>query len=157
MAGAEALAAAHPEEVVEEAGAAHPAGGAEGGATAASQVDAEFAQDVAEVGVAKDVLLAEALLEAGGAEGVVLFALLLVGEDRVGLADLLELLFRLFIALVAVRMVFQRQLAVRLLDLVGRGSLADAKLFIVIHRRLHCPEPFRFLRRCGSFHVFWMR
>ena len=61
------------------------------------RVDPGAAEGVAEIGAPEDVLLAVALLEARGAELVVLRALLLVGEDRVGLADLLELLLGLLV------------------------------------------------------------
>src|SRR5690606_24661606 len=56
-----------------------------------------------------------------GAQGVVLLALLGVGQDRVGLADLLELRLRCGVAGVLVRVVGPGQLAVGLLDrgLVG--------------------------------------
>ncbi len=50
---------------------------------------------IVEIDVAEDVFLAEALVEAGLAELVVLPALLRVGEHGVGLGDLLEALLGL--------------------------------------------------------------
>src|SRR5207247_4316028 len=61
----------------------------------------------------------------GRAEGVVLLALLGVGEDVVGALDLLEALLRLRVARVLVRVVLADELAVRLLDLVLRRAARD--------------------------------
>ena len=58
---------------------------------------------------------------------VVLLALLGVGQDRVGLLDLLEPLLGALVALVAVGVVLARELAVGLLDLVLGGLLVDAE------------------------------
>jgi hypothetical protein len=58
---------------------------------------------------------------------VVHLALLVVAKHLVRAADLLEARGRLGVALVAVGVVLQRQLAVRLLDLVGGGVLRDAQ------------------------------
>ncbi len=56
--------------------------------------------------------------EAGVAEAVVHVPLVGVGEDRVRLGRFLELVFGGLVAGIAVRMVLQRQLAVRALDLL---------------------------------------
>src|SRR5262249_19898 len=108
-------------------------------APAAAAVE-DAAEDVAEVGAEAARLRAAApegiaaaervAARAESAEGrtrVVLLALLRVGEDVVRGRDLLELFLGLFVAGVAVRVVFARQLAVRLLDLVLARVLADAE------------------------------
>ena len=59
--------------------------------------------------------------------GVVLLALLGIGERVVGALDLLELLLRRRVVGVAVRVVLARQLPVRLLDLLLGGLLGDAR------------------------------
>ena len=64
---------------------------------------------------------------ARGAEGVVGAALLGVGEQVVGGLDLLELLLRTVVARVSVRVVFAREFAVGLLDLVVGRVLRDAE------------------------------
>ena len=69
---------------------------------------------------------------------VVLLALLGVAEDVVRLGDLLEALLGLLVAGVLVGVVLARELAVRLLDLVGRGLALDAEHLVVVlcgHRR----------------------
>jgi hypothetical protein len=58
---------------------------------------------------------------------VVLLALVRVADDVVGLGDLLELLVLGAVVGVRVRVVGARELAVGLLDLVGRRGLADAE------------------------------
>src|SRR5690606_21412925 len=63
---------------------------------------------------------------------VVLFALLLVGEDGVGLGDRLEPLLRLGITRVTVGVQLPGQLAIRLLDLVGGGGLGHPKLGVKV-------------------------
>src|SRR5262249_127504 len=102
-------------------------------ARTAAEEAAEQIAEVAEV-VDREVAAAEvARVEARPgatavlAEAVVLLALLLVGERVVRVLDLLELLFRGGVARVLVRVVLRRQLAVRLLDLIGRGVLLDAQ------------------------------
>jgi hypothetical protein len=59
-------------------------------------------------------------------------ALLRVGEDLVGFLGLLELLLRLGVVRIAVRMVLHGQLAVGLLDLVVRSVAVDAEDFVVV-------------------------
>jgi hypothetical protein len=64
-------------------------------------------------------------------DGVVALALLGIGEDLVGLVDLLEALLRLRF-LVDVRVVLARELAVGLLDLLGARILRDAECLVVV-------------------------
>ena len=73
-----------------------------------------------------------AFADAGMAETVVEAALLRVGQDRVGLGRLLELLFRLLVAGIAVRVMLERQLAVRALDLLVAGLTVDAQDLVVV-------------------------
>src|SRR5262249_58619886 len=63
---------------------------------------------------------------------VVLGASLRIGQDVVGLGDLLESLLRLGVALVGVRVVLARELAVRLLDLLGRRTLTDPESLVIV-------------------------
>src|SRR5581483_9236395 len=68
----------------------------------------------------------------GVTEPVVHAALFGVGQNGVGLAAFFELLFRVRIVRIPVRMVLQRQLAVSALDLlIARASL-DAEHLVVI-------------------------
>ena len=144
--GAEATEAAESEG----AGTATGAGGAGGAAEHAQQVvkvglagaaaglEADAASLAAEHG-GEDVLEAGAAgpsratgLEAGAASGhradrVVLLALGLVGQDRVGLSDLLELLGRRGVVGVAVGVVLLCECAIGLLDRGGVGVLTHAE------------------------------
>src|SRR5699024_6460716 len=61
------------------------------------------------------------------ADGVVLLALLRVGEDRIGLADVLETLLRRLVARVGVRVPLAGQLAVGLLQRLVVDVLLDAE------------------------------
>src|SRR5689334_11759591 len=63
---------------------------------------------------------------------VIAFALLRVAEHAIGFRSLLELLFRLRIVGVAVRMVLHGQLAVRALDLLLRGRTGHAEDFVIV-------------------------
>jgi len=65
-------------------------------------------------------------------EPVVGFALLGVGKNLVGLADLLELFLRLFVALVFVGMVLKRELAIRLFDFLLGDAAGDPEDLVVI-------------------------
>src|SRR4029450_7993164 len=69
----------------------------------------------------------EARPPVGRAPGVVLLALLRVGENVVRRLDLLEALLGILVAGVRVRVVLARELPVRLLDLVLRRALGDAQ------------------------------
>ncbi len=55
-----------------------------------------------------------------------------IGQDVVGLGDLLEPLLGLLVALVAVRVVLARELPVGLLDLLVGGVLADPQDLVVV-------------------------
>src|SRR5205807_3582940 len=68
----------------------------------------------------------------GGAVGVVVAAAARVGQDAVGLGDLLELLLGRGVLLVGVRVVLARQPAVGLLDLVLGGGALHAKDLVVV-------------------------
>lgn len=57
------------------------------------------------------------LVETRIADSIVLTFFIFVGEDRVGLVDLLELLFRSFIPRIPVRVKLHRQFAIGFLDL----------------------------------------
>ena len=70
---------------------------------------------------------AAALRERVEPAAVVLLALVGVAEDVVGGLDLLEALLGLGVVRVAVGVVLADELAVRLLDLVGRRLLVDAQ------------------------------
>jgi hypothetical protein len=99
-------------------------------------------KDVREVGEDRRVEAAGSsanAADAGMAEAIVETAFLAIGENRVGLGRLLELFLGLFVPRVAIRMVLQRELAVRALDLlIGRIPL-DAQDFVIVtlaHARL---------------------
>ncbi len=81
-----------------------------------------------------------ASVHAGGAELVVAGALGLVAQDVVGLLHLLEARLGLLVAGVAVGVVLTGQLAVGLLDLVGRGGARDAEDLVIIARHGHSPQ-----------------
>ena len=66
------------------------------------------------------------------AAAVVLLALLGIRQDVVGLGDLLEALLGRGVPRVAVRVVLARELAVGLLDVVGRGLLVDPEDLVVV-------------------------
>ena len=65
-------------------------------------------------------------------EAVVLRALLFIREHAVSLGRFLELLFRIGVARIFVRVIFHRELAVRLLDLVDARAFREAEHFVVI-------------------------
>ena len=70
----------------------------------------------------------------GRAEAVEVGALVGVGEDGVGLAELLEAALGVLVPRVAVRMVLHRELAVGLLDLRVAGAARDAEDLVVVAR-----------------------
>jgi hypothetical protein len=72
------------------------------------------------------------LREGGVAEAVVSGPLLLVHEDVVRLAKLLEELLGMRIAGVLVGVKFHRETPIRFLDLLGRGGPGDFNNFVVI-------------------------
>ena len=92
--------------------------------------NAQPAQDVIEVDAAKQVLGREAS-DTGAASHIVFGPLLRVAQDRVGLRDLFEFLGGGRI-LVAVRMVFQRQLTECVLDRLVIGVAWNAEDLIEI-------------------------
>ncbi len=104
------------------------------------------AEEVTEVGCVEVALeieataaaRVEALAPGRRAELVVGLALLRIREDVVGRLDLLEALFGRRVARILVRVVLAGELAVRLLDLVSRGSLGDAEGGVqILGRRRH--------------------
>src|SRR5206468_3101011 len=76
--------------------------------------------------------LAAAAFERGVAEAVVGGALLLVLEDLVGFADVLELLLGRLVARVAVRVMLHGELAIGPLELVAARPPVHAEQFVVI-------------------------
>ena len=100
-------------------------------AAAAEQVAENIAEDVKDRFGRIEVRQAHAV-EAGMAVAVVDGAFFLIAEDGVGLGGLLELGRRFFVAGVAVRMIFEGQSAVRLLDVVVRGLADDAEHLVVV-------------------------
>jgi hypothetical protein len=71
-------------------------------------------------------------IESGVAVLVISPALLWITQDLIGFAEFLELFLRSFIARVFVRMVFNRQFPVSLLDFFSRGALLKTQNFVVI-------------------------
>ena len=98
---------------------------------AAEERAEEVAEQVAEIDPAPAAHPA-AVGERGVPVPVVQRPLLLVGEDFVGLGRLLELVGRLGVAGVAVRVPLHGDLAVRLLDLVARGRAGDGQNLVVV-------------------------
>ena len=66
------------------------------------------------------------------AEGVIRAAAVGIGQDLVGLRRLFELLLRLRVVLVDVRVQLARQLAKRLLDLALAGAPVHAEDLVVV-------------------------
>ena len=112
------------------------AAGVHAASAAKIAAETELAEDVVEIEVAEDVFLGVALAEPGGAEGIVLLAFFRIREHRVGLADLLELLFSGLVPGVFVRVVLEGQFTVRLLDLVGGGRFRHAENLVILHSAL---------------------
>src|SRR5688572_10614886 len=95
----------------------------------------DVAEDVPEVG--EDVLVGAETLEPAVAQTlrascVVELPLLLVRQDLVGLGGLLELPLGLGVVRVLVRVVLERELSIRLLDLLVGGGLAHAEDLVVV-------------------------
>jgi len=114
-----------------------------------SRATEEVGEDVAEAaeaatGASGSAAAAEAAARESATEdaaaGVVLLALLGVGQDRVRALDLLEALLRRLVAVVRVRVVLARELAVGLLDLIVGGLLVDAERPVRVRHRRHQPE-----------------
>ena len=93
---------------------------------AAHEIAEHLLEDVGEAGaetrIAAMAAHAAAALEGGVAEAVVGRALLLVLQDVIGFADVLELLLGFLVARVAVRVMLHGELAVGLLEFLGRGA-----------------------------------
>src|ERR671931_61973 len=135
-----------PERVLEREADLHldvaPALAARLRAAGAAPTAEEPAEEVAEIAEVVDVEVAEVdvrALEAAaavrGAEPVVLLPLLGIREQVVRTLHLLEPLLRAGIPRVPVRVVLARELAVGLLDLVGRGAFGDAEGLVRALRR----------------------
>ncbi len=73
-----------------------------------------------------------ALLEGGMAEPVIGGALLIVLQNVIGLADVLEFLFGRLVARIAVRVTLHRQLAIGFFQIVGAGGFVDAENLVKI-------------------------
>ena len=120
-------------------------------AAAAEQVAKaeEIAEDVAEI--LKDAGIETGCsgsgTDAGVSEAVIAGALLLVRQNGVGLAALLEFFLRVRVVGIAVGMVLHGQLAVSALDLGVGGRTADAQHFVVVAfpvRSQNCLPPVQF-------------
>ena len=99
----------------------------------AEQVAEQVVEQIAERGeVAAGEAAGPARAHALEAEAVVGAALLGVGEHRVGLGRLLELLFGARVVGIAIGMEPQRELAVRLLQLFVRRAARDAEHVVVV-------------------------
>ena len=132
-------------EVVAKVGAALRAGAAS--AAAEPEDVAEAAEDVFEAAELRRIEPLRAVADAGVAEAIVAGALVAVAQDRVGLGRFLELLFGRLVALVAIGVELQRELAIRALDLLigrrcgrPRGSRSSRA----------CSRCFRHLHHCGT-------
>src|SRR5262245_42689607 len=109
-------------------------------ATAASAEDVAEAEQIAEI--PEDVLEARervgiepARADAAHArmpEAIVHRSLLGIRDDRIGLGGFLEVFLGFVIARVPIRVVFQRELPVRALDLLVAGVAADAEDLVVV-------------------------
>ncbi len=116
-------------EVVAKIGAALRTGAAP--AAAKSENVAEAAEDVLEAGELRGIEALRAA-HAGVSEAVVARALVAVAQDRVRLGGFLELLFGGLVALVAIRVVLERELAIRALDLLIAGGAGDLEDLVVV-------------------------
>ena len=115
-------------------------------AEAAAEERTEQVAEVAHVEAAAEAACActaaVARVDACKAELVVLCALVLVGQHLIRLVDLLELVGRLGIILVEVRVVLASQLAVRLFQLVLARALLHAEHLVIVsfvcHKNITC-------------------
>src|SRR5690606_11673327 len=134
-AGLEATGATEGAEQVLEIDAARAAGG-EAHVLGAAATAEHLGEDVLEAATgAAGTAGGEARAAAHRADRVVLLALLGVGEDRVGLADVLELLLRRFVTRLGVRVPLARELAVGLLQRLLVDVLGDAedRVEVLVH------------------------
>ena len=116
-------------------------------ATKASEVKAATAEEVAEA--AEDILHAHAAAESsstaasgtatdtGVTELIVALALVGVAQHVIGLGQLLELLLGLLIPRVLIWVVLDGELAIGLLQLIGRSTLAHPEYLVVISLCCH--------------------
>jgi hypothetical protein len=94
--------------------------------------EAKLIENTSEIKAFEDVFLAVPVLEPFCPEHVILFFLLGVTQNGIGLADILELGFGLFIVFIAVRMILQCQFSIGLLDIFGRSGLLYTQYLIII-------------------------
>ncbi len=71
-------------------------------------------------------------METGRTEGIILSALLLITQYGVGLVDEFELLLRLLIPSVSIRVILQGELSVSPLDLLLAGVLVNAQYLVIV-------------------------
>src|SRR5205814_10593648 len=115
-----------------------PASAASAGQIAEAE---KFAEDVAEIleyGWIKARASSCPATHSGMTEAVVHASLFSIGKHGVGFAALFELLFRIGVIRIPVRMVLQRQFAIRAFDLLFARSALDTQHLVII-----------------SFHVCW--
>ena len=76
----------------------------------------------------------EATFHVGAVESelIVLLALLLVAQHAIGFGSFFEFLLGLFVARIAVWVIFDGNLSVSLLDFVISGLLTDAKYLVIV-------------------------
>ncbi len=115
-----------PEQPVEQTAAPETA------APGTAEIESQPAEKVLEVDAAEQILVGE-IGDAGMAAGIVFGALLGIVQNGVSLGDLPELLGRAGF-LVAVRMVFQGELAEGVLDRLSVGVAGDAQHLVVVPR-----------------------
>ena len=89
----------------------------------------DFAEDIEGI---VEPAAAPALGKGGVPVAVVGGAFLLVHEDVVGFAELLEFLFRVRVVGIFIGVKLDREFAIRALDLVAAGGALDAEDFVVI-------------------------
>ncbi len=80
---------------------------------------------------------APALGEGGMTVAIVGGAFLVVHQDVVGFAEFLELLFRVRVVRIFIRMEFDREFAIGALDLLAGRVAFDAQDFVVVAFRGH--------------------
>ena len=97
--------------------------------------------DVAEAAAERARVKAAGEVAERSRAAVIRLALVGVRQDVVRLRDPLEALLRLLVALVAVRVILARELAVGLLDLLVGGVLADPQLLVVVGPFSHLRSP----------------
>ena len=115
----------------------------------------QVTEDILEIGRVKiKPTAAGGAVECRHAELVILSSLLCIAENRICLGSFLELVRRFGITGIHIRMIFLRQLAVCLLDLLFTGIPADAQHLVVISLLCHI---FSRLIRLPAEHPFVLR